>query len=184
MTPSEGAVPAPVRPEHGSFSAWTPLGFALRLVVLWSPMVGLLVIGPARAAIEGPLTRIYAVVASGALRLLGFEHARVGAILSSPDRSVAVEIEAVCTGYLFYWLFAAAVLAFPATWTARARGLIGGAALVFGLNLVRILSLYVLLGRRPDLFDEVHLVVWQSVAVLAIGLFWYAWAARQSSPAA
>ena len=159
-------------------TAGTPLGFSLRLAVCWSPLIAFVVMRPLRAAVEEPLTRVYAVIASGTLNLLGAENTRQGAVLLSRSGDVAVEIAPVCTGYFLFWLYAGAVVAFPAPWTSRLKGIAGGAILIFTLNVVRNLSLYYVLGAHPELFDEIHLVVWQSITVLAVSIAWYVWASR------
>lgn len=165
-------------------TARTPAAFCARLALAWSPLVAFVVLHPLRLAIEEPLTRLYAVVTSAALDGLGVAHARQGAMLVSRTSNVAVEIAPVCTGYFLFWLYLGAVLAFPSTWRQKLVGALVGAALIFVLNVVRILSLYWVLGAHPELFDELHLVVWQSVTILTIVLAWYVWASRGSAASA
>lgn len=154
--------------------------FCARLVLLWSPLFGIVVLHPLRIALEEPLTLGYAVLATEALGALGADVVRRGALVLSRDGGIALEIAPVCTGYFLFWMYLGAVLAFPAGWLQRAKGIALGLVLVFTLNIVRIVSLYFALGAFPDLFDELHLVVWQGLMIFAVGTAWYVWACSGS----
>jgi exosortase/archaeosortase family protein len=159
----------------------TALGFAARLVLFWSPLVGFFAIGPIRVAIEEPLTRGYTAAVSALLTLLGESHRVEGAVIISASYRQSLEIASVCTGYFVFWFYLGAVLAFPATWRSRLRAIVLGVLFIAGLNLVRIVSLYYLQVVAPALFDELHLVVWQCLSIVLISVFWYGWASRRSS---
>lgn len=158
-------------------------GFALRLVLLWSPMVALVVLRPIRQAIEEPIKLAYAHAVSLAFELLGVGHVREGVELHYAGNLETFRIDAACTGYAIFWFFVGAVLAFPATWRARAGAIVGGMAVLFGLNVVRIVSLYYVRVHYPQWFDEVHLVIWQSLVVVLVGVFWYGWASTRPADA-
>jgi exosortase H (IPTLxxWG-CTERM-specific) len=93
-----------------------------------------------------------------------------------------VDVENGCNGIETALLFAAAVLAFPATWRARAIGLVAGFAAIQALNLVRVVTLFWIGRHRPALFSTAHTVLWQSVVVLAGVLLFLLWASRQKAP--
>lgn len=158
----------------------TPGAFCARLVLLWSPIFAVVVLHPLRVALEQPLTRGYAVLAAKALGGLGVDVVRRGSLILSRDGDIALEIAPVCTGYFLFWMYLGAVLAFPAGWLQRAKGLALGLVLIFALNIVRIVSLYFALGAFPDLFDELHLVVWQGLMIFAVASAWYVWACSGS----
>ncbi len=73
------------------------------------------------------------------------------------------------------WLFAAAVISFPAPFPRKFLGILIGGALLLALNLVRIVSLFFMGVHWPRLFATVHLEIWPVVFVLAAILMWVAW---------
>ena len=156
----------------------TASGFSVRLALLLSPAFLLLALYPAENL--DVVTHTYARVCTALLGLLGEDVLRTGTLIEAVRRPTALEVAPVCTGYFVTWIYASAVLAFPATWIERAKGLVLGVVLVFTINVVRITSLFYVLESFPEHFDEVHLVVWQSVVVLVVALTWYGWAARRA----
>ena len=161
----------------------SPAGFVVRLLLLWSPLATLPALGPIKSWLADPLGRVYARVVSVMFDALGVEHARQATVLAFPDRGFSFEIAPICTGYFVFWFYLGAVLAFPASWRDRVTAVIAGAAFLFALNVVRILSLYGVQVWRPQWFHEAHFVVWQSLVIVLIGVFWYGWAShRRPSP--
>jgi len=134
---------------------------------------------PIRAALETPLTIFYATVVSKLMGALGVGHAREGATRRFAEAGFDFVVEPVCTGYFVFWFYLGAVLAFPAGWLARAAAVGLGMALPFVLNVVRILSHYYARVAHPRWFDEVHLVAWQVLTIVLIGVFWYGWASTR-----
>jgi exosortase/archaeosortase family protein len=76
-------------------------------------------------------------------------------------------------------LFAATVLAFPASWRRRVAGLAAGLAMITAVNLVRIAILYFVGVRWPRYFDFLHEDLFQfgiiAAACASFGL-WALWA--------
>ena len=61
---------------------------------------------------------------------------------------------------------------------AQTSGLLIGLALIEGLNIVRLTSLFAIQRHRPDWFHAAHTKVWETVFVLfSVGL-WALWAMR------
>lgn len=90
----------------------------------------------------------------------------------------AITVRRGCDALEPAWLFAAAVLAFPAPWRRRFAGLLAGTAVILALNLVRIVSLYLLGAHAPALFESAHLEIWP-VCFIAIALaLWLLWVRR------
>ena len=79
----------------------------------------------------------------------------------------AVEVIPECTALFPAAMYAAAVLAYPGPWRAKALGVGLGLPALFVLNQVRMVSLFYVGHLAPDTFETVHLVVWQSAIVIA-----------------
>ena len=107
------------------------------------------------------------------LSLLGIKIQVVSTMLSSMDFSMGI-ID-ICTGIVPMAILASAVLAYPCTMSEKGIGIALGIVVLFVLNLVRTVSLFLVGTYLPSVFDTVHYVVWQSLMILlAIGvwLFW------------
>ena len=132
--------------------------FALRGVAWSLGFFGLLRLNWTEAHVLLPLTRL-----QGALAM---------ALFGTP--AVPVEVTLACSGADALALCLAAVFAYPVTWRARLAGAGGGAALILGLNTVRIGTL----GRvaaSPAWFNTLHVYVWPAVLTLAIAGYVFAW---------
>ena len=98
--------------------------------------------------------------------------------------ALPVEATLACSGADALALCLGALLAYPVPWRARLAGAGGGAALILGLNTLRIGSL----GRvaaSPAWFNTLHLYVWPAVLTIAIAGYVFAWmrlADRQLRP--
>ncbi len=88
--------------------------------------------------------------------------------------ALPVEVTLACSGADALALCLGAVLAYPVRWRTRLAGAGGGAALILGLNTLRIGTL----GRvaaSPAWFNALHLYVWPAVLTLAIAGYVFAW---------
>lgn len=132
------------------------IALGLSNLLLWEPVDS----GPVALLREG-----IAASAARVLTLLGLESTASGDLVRMPGGSV--RIVNACTGLDASLLLAAAMLAFPARWSARAIGV----ALAFGsllpLNFIRVLSLAYAVDSRPELFEVTHLYVWPAVVIVA-----------------
>jgi exosortase/archaeosortase family protein len=119
---------------------------------------GLLRLNWTEAHVVLPLTHIQAVLAVG---LFGLP--------ASP-----VEATLACSGTDALALCLGAILAYPVRWRARLAGAGAGAALILGLNTLRIGTL----GRvvaSPAWFNALHVYVWPGVLTLAIAGYVFLW---------
>lgn len=125
-------------------------------------------------AVVIPYTAFIARVSGALLGLLGEDITVTGCKLASPR--FAVTIYNGCNGLITSLIFVSGVLAFPATWRAKAIGIVGGLLAIQVINQIRIVSLFYIGVFLPDYFDESHILIWQSLVILAgVGL-WIAWA--------
>jgi len=125
-------------------------------------------------AINDRLTLGTAITSTTLLRLIGYQATRIDRLIISPGLSI--EIINGCNGYLATIILLSAMLAFPSGWLPKALGVFGGPVMIFLLNQVRIVSLYLIGLYFPSLFKETHLYVWQTLLITATLVVWVAWA--------
>jgi exosortase/archaeosortase family protein len=132
--------------------------FVLRGVAGSLGFFGLLRLPWTEAHLVMPFTRVQGSIAVG---LLG-------------AATLPVEVTLACSGADALALCLGAVLAYPVKWRTRLAGAGGGAALILGLNILRIGTL----GRvaaSPAWFNSLHVFVWPAVLTLAIAAYVFAW---------
>jgi exosortase/archaeosortase family protein len=111
-----------------------------------------------------------------------------GAILNGLGQDVTVDdrairsprgsllIERGCDAIHPSGLFASAVLASPVPLWTRLAGMFVGTFLLATTNLIRIISLYFVQIHWRDLFDMMHVEVWQALFIFLAVLLWVVWA--------
>ncbi len=74
-------------------------------------------------------------------------------------------------------IFVAAVLAFPATWTARLMGLVMGLPILYAVNVFRLAFLACVgaWDRGREIFNFAHHYVWQGIYIVFVVAVWMAW---------
>ena len=90
----------------------------------------------------------------------------------------AVYVDASCSGGDAMALCLGAVLAFPATWSARLRGAGVGLLVIAAFNIVRIGNLS-LLGDNLPLLDLLHVYIWPAILIVVAVAYVYAWMRRR-----
>jgi exosortase H (IPTLxxWG-CTERM-specific) len=96
-------------------------------------------------------------------------------VLQSASNGFAVSIEAGCNGVEATIVLVAAILAFPAGWKRKLIGLAAGIVAVQGLNIVRVISLFYIGQWNFNVFEWVHLYVWQALIMLDVLIVWLLW---------
>jgi exosortase H (IPTLxxWG-CTERM-specific) len=145
------------------------------------------------AALEAPpVARVIAsftqslVWISGALIHLFGGHAVVtGTVLTAPA-GFGVKVENGCNAVNVTILLWAAILTYPASWSAKTKGLTAGSLALHSVNLLRIITLFYLGQYNRAWFDFAHYYLWESLIVLdTLAIFWF-WATlvRRSGPQA
>ncbi len=81
-----------------------------------------------------------------------------------------------CTAYYPISIFVAAVLAFPTAWRRRLLGVVLGVPVMLLINQVRLISLCYIYKPYNDLFEVIHIVVWQSLIIFFTVVLWILWA--------
>lgn len=120
-------------------------------------------------------------LSAGALVQLFDAHAGVqGAIISG---AFPLEVVRSCSSLDSQALYAATVLAFPASRRAKLLGIAFGFAALTSLNVLRIASLYFVGAHAPQAFDTVHEELFPLLLVAAACVCfaaWHAWSVRGS----
>lgn len=127
--------------------------------------------------------RLNARVAGWLLRVLGQQISVVDNSISSP--SFSVSIVRGCDAVEPTALFVCAVLAFPVHFMKKIPGVITGILFLALVNLVRILSLFLIGVYLPKLFEVMHVDTWQALFILLALLFWcfwLLWASKSPTP--
>ena len=137
---------------------------------------------PPAQMLDGVFTRLLVSVSHALIHAGGGNALLEGAILRDPVSGFAIEMKDGCNAVTVTLLLCSAVLAFPSPWRRRAWGVLAGAVVLQGLNLVRFISLFYLGMHSAAWFDFAHTYLWESLLVLdAMVLFWW-WIHRVAEP--
>jgi exosortase H (IPTLxxWG-CTERM-specific) len=120
-----------------------------------------------------PVMTASASASSVLLHILGIKTTVAGVVVSGANFSVAVRRG--CDPLEPMVLFAAGVLGFPAPWRCRLAGMFIGWIILFGLNLVRLASLFLLGAEKSPWFDGLHLWGWPAGYILCALALWVVW---------
>lgn len=117
--------------------------------------------------------RANAVAGATLLRTLGFEVQVLGRAIAG--EGTAVRLDLGCDGLQPSHVFLAAVMTFPAPWIRRLLGAAVGLALLLGLNVVRVVTLFLVKAWAPTAFGVVHEHVWPAAFILAALVLFVLW---------
>ena len=140
---------------------------AAYLLIAWNPVNDNVIV---------PFTAGIAHFSAALLKLIGEPVTVLGTIISSA--AFAVNINNGCNGVEAMLILLASIAAFPASLRARAVGLILGTLAVQLLNLIRILTLFLIGAHHPKYFDAFHTAVWQIIVILSAVIFFLIWSSR------
>ncbi len=124
---------------------------------------------------QDAISNVNAVVGSVILNLLGYGTTAQEANITG---SFAMNIKRGCDAIEPMALLIALILPFPAPLKRRLQGLLIGLLALAGLNVIRIVSLYMTGIAAPNLFEIMHIQVWQVLFILGALLysaFWIRW---------
>ena len=129
----------------------------------------------AQAHVVTPWTDGVASASAGLMRTFDATITTHGNVIASSTSPFAVSIEAGCNGVEATLVLVAAILAFPAPWPHRLRGIVVGVVAVQALNVLRVISLFYLGRYDRDVFEWAHLYVWQALIMLDVLIVWVVW---------
>ena len=122
-----------------------------------------------------PFTRGITQVSGAMLRLVGQKVVVQGTIISG---TFAVDIHNGCNGVEAIVFVCAAMFAFDAPLLRRLAGVVIAAVVLQGLNIIRIVSLYLIGLKRPEIFETAHLAIWQTLMFAAAVFLFLIWTNR------
>lgn len=186
--PAGGAEPRPAARLGGLARGWLGRKWpVIRFMLVMAVFLGAFFAATSTRAFQQGFFPWYmsqnASWSAGLLRVCGEEASSSGASLRSPR--FAVEIRRGCEAIEPTVLFVAAVVGFPVSLLARVLGVLLGLVALSLLNLVRIVSLFYVGIYWPNIFEMMHVEVWQPafiVLALALWIAWAVWATRRSRP--
>src|SRR6267378_2394751 len=120
------------------------------------------------------LTALTASASFWTLERMGIGVEQKGTVISHAG-GFAYEIYYRCTGFLPGCCLAVSILAYPGNWRRKLIGLALGIPLVFLLNLLRLVHLFVIGVASPEWFDFAHRYAWEGAMILAVVGLWLAW---------
>jgi exosortase/archaeosortase family protein len=124
----------------------------------------------------GPVQGIIATLSAEAERWTGGQAFAQGDDIIIKNLIMTINHE--CTGVFVCILFASFVLAYPASWRARAVGLAIGVPLFFVVNVIRLATLARVVEVYPGAFFYMHEYVWQGILTVFVLLGAIAWAEK------
>ncbi len=116
------------------------------------------------------------VMLEGVGRLGGFSVNLDGTNLSSG--TFIVDVSPACSGAVPSMIYLAAVCAYPASWRAKLLGAFLGLAIIYGVNLIRVVALFLIGLFATQFFHETHVYIAQALVVAIAVATWLYWAGR------
>jgi exosortase H (IPTLxxWG-CTERM-specific) len=123
-----------------------------------------------------PFTEFLVRISTALLVVLGEKTVSFGTLIQSS--AFAVDVKNGCNGLEAALLLVAAMLAFPAPPKHRALGIAAGLAVIQGVNLFRIVSLFWLGAHYRNVFELFHAAVWQTLLILLAVWIFLTWSRR------
>jgi len=110
------------------------------------------------------------------IRTFGGRATAFSDILENPTSRFEIRMANGCNGVNVTILLWAAILAFPATWAQKGKGLLAGTVAIHSVNMVRFISLYYLGQFNQRWFDFAHEYLWESLMMLDTLVVFWTWA--------
>lgn len=148
------------------------VSFALRFCSACVVLYGLINWLPA-FVLMNPLNRYTAEMTSFLLGAIGLKPTVQGVMVSAGGFAIKVITE--CSAIFAAALFLSFVLAYPATIRQKAVGLLFGIPVLFAVNMVRLVVIFLVGMRFRSLFDYVHVYIGQILMILLVLLVSMLW---------
>lgn len=151
--------------------------FVARFVGAWLLALGVLAVSPGieRWCIAAMTDNLLLI-----LRAIGADVSREGATLTVGRASLMIVAE--CTIVMPMLVLGAAIIAYPARLRWRLGGIGCGAVVLWIYNLFRVLALLAVMVWYPQLFDFVHVYLWQTFTLIVVLALFALWLRLQPVP--
>lgn len=145
------------------------LFFGLLLAVFWTVMYRW---DAEVHAFQGYL-RVLSSISGTILRTTDQDVEVEGTVLRSPNFTMGVVRG--CDGLEAIAMFSFAVIASPLAFRSKVIGLVLGTILLSVINILRVVTIFLVGAWRPRLFGVVHEDLWQAAMILIAVLLWCVW---------
>lgn len=126
-----------------------------------------------------PFTSIVAQCSGLLMNLFGAgSHVNVNILSTS---KFSINVVDGCNGIYATAILISGVIAYPTKIIHRLYGALAGVAAIFILNLVRVISLFYLGQYYPDIFEDIHVFIWQPIIILWAVFIWDFWSRKIES---
>jgi len=150
------------------------------LLIFWGSFIGVMILYFILSVqpfwvdyVFKPVVKAYAWLSSGMLNLMGFGTTSDGMVVSSSD--FALEVSKGCDGLTPIMLLVTGILVYPVAFKWKGPGLLFGISTLWFLNLIRIVSLFVVGIYLPNMFEIFHVEIWQAIFIVIAVLLWFYW---------
>lgn len=151
------------------------LRFFLIFLGVQGLLFGINMLTPVQQYAVLPWTAALAHVCAWLVMAFDTTTAAAGKVLFNTVTGFGVSIEPGCNGIEACIVLAAAIVAFPAGWRHKLRGLAVGLVAVQALNVVRVISLFYLGQWNDTVFRFAHEYLWQALIMLDVLVVWLWW---------
>lgn len=125
--------------------------------------------------VVNPITAVIARVSGSVLAAIGVPNGTYGTVIRGAD-GFSVNILDGCNGMDVTAIVVSAVLAFPSSLAQKGLGIAIGILGVQVVNIIRIVTLYLIGMSYPALFEKFHYYVWQTAVIVLSMAIWIFWA--------
>ena len=163
-------------------SYWLTIRVVGTFIVLIAVFFSLLTYSPIveRVDLASMLARTIAwlgfILLRGLGALMGFPVSRAGTNLLSGD--FVVDVSPACSGAVPSMIYLSAVFAYPASVRAKMIGTAIGLAVIHGVNLIRVVALFLIGLFARQFFHDTHVYVAQALVIAIAVATWLFWAGR------
>ena len=130
--------------------------------------------------IRDPLINNQTWMSGQLLNIFSYDTIVQGATLSTNE--FVIVVSAGCDGVAPMILFWTTIAVFPIKWAYKWQGLLFGTFFLLVLNIIRIVTLFLIGLHKRNLFDFFHVEVWQIIFIamtIFVWLYWYSWAQKK-----
>ncbi len=159
-------------------SAATPLGFAVNFAICFALLFGAFESSRGSAFERVVVEDIILVPTTALINVVTpNDHAQLiaGRVIASPGANL--HVIRGCEGIEMFLLLVAGIIAFPASWKLRLRGVVLGSILAYILSVTRLMAMHYILRYSPDAWEALHGLVLPLGPILLMAIFFMRWTA-------